>query len=217
MTKILVAIAFVVLNFYIYEYLASTETIPDRASFASFPLEIDDWICEGRETMGPEILDNLGVTDYLMCNYVRGNFEEIINVYVGYHETQIRKGSKSNSIHPPEHCLPGSGWDIIDSRVVPLEIPGLGGAPGEAKRFIIAKGNSRQLVYFWYQSRGRLLARNHEVILFRVWDRAARQRTDGSLVRLTIPIVNGNIADSERIFRDFTTQLAPLLPDYVPL
>ena len=217
MTKILVAIAFVALNFYIYEYFASTELIPERSTFDNFPLEIDDWTCSETQTMEPDVLQNLGVTDYLMCNYTRGSFEDVINVYVGYHQTQVRKGGKANSIHPPEHCLPGSGWDIIDSKVVPLQTPGRDGTSGEAKRFIIAKGNSRQLVYFWYQSRGRVLARNHEVILYRVWARAARQRTDGSLVRLTIPIVNGEIEQSERVFRDFTTQLAPLLPDFVPI
>ena len=28
---------------------------------------------------------------------------------------------KATAIHPPEHCLPGSGWDVIDSQVVPIE------------------------------------------------------------------------------------------------
>ena len=217
MSKILVAIGFVALNFYIYEHLASSEHIPDRRTFEHFPLAIDEWVCAENGTMEQDVLTNLGVTDYLICNYFQNGAESLVNVYVGYHQTQIRRGEKSNSIHPPEHCLPGSGWDIIDSRVVKLDIPGLDGAPGEAKRIIIAKGNSRQLVYFWYQSRGRLLARNHEVILYRVLDRAVRQRTDGSLVRITIPIKNGDIEQSEKVFHDFTTQLAPLLPDFVPI
>ena len=105
MIRIAIAIAFILVNFYIYYLLGTDEFIPERESFSHFPLEIEDWNCGGRETMDPVVLENLGATDYLMCNYVRGNFEEIINVYVGYHETQIRKGSKSNSIHPPEHCL----------------------------------------------------------------------------------------------------------------
>ena len=87
---------------------------------------------------------------------------------------------------------------------------------GEAKRFVIAKGDARSLVYFWYQSRGRVLARNHEVILYRFFDRAMRSRTDGSLVRITIPIVRGDVEGAERAFRDFSERAVPLFPPYVP-
>ena len=49
------------------------------------------------------------------------------------------------AMHSPKNCLPGSGWDVIDAKVVPLHF----GIPGEAKRFVIAKGRQRALVYFW--------------------------------------------------------------------
>jgi EpsI family protein len=222
MMKLIVGLLFVGLNYYVYSYLATDEVVPERSEFANFSNEVGDWSCRGRMEMEPEVLANLGVSDYLICDYVEASGDGVVNVYVGYHATQIRKqggGAGENSIHPPEHCLPGSGWDVIDSRVVPLEIPGAGSQPGqraEAKRFIIAKGDSRQLVYFWYQSRGRILARNHEVILYRFWDRAVRQRTDGSLVRLTIPISQAGEARAEAIFDEFAAQLAPMLQGYIP-
>ena len=222
MSKLLVGLLFVGLNFYVYTYLATNEVRPERLEFAQFSEQIGDWRCLRKGEMDESILRNLGVTDYLMCDYVNESQTEVVNVYVGYHETQVRKeggGAGENSIHPPEHCLPGSGWDVIDARVVPLDLPGIatrtGRAP-EAKRFIIAKGDSRQLVYFWYQSRGHVIARNHEVILYRFFDRAIRHRTDGSLVRLTIPIERGNEQRAEAIFEEFASEFAPMLPGFVP-
>ncbi|MEE8579996.1 MAG: exosortase C-terminal domain/associated protein EpsI, partial [Myxococcota bacterium] len=123
------------------------------------------------------------------------------------------------SIHPPEHCLPGAGWDVIDARVINLDVPGLPVKPNahkEAKRFVIAKGDQRRLVYFWYQSRGRTIARNQEVILYRFWDRATRHRTDGALVRLTVPIFHQDEADAEATLLEFVTGFAPLLSPYTP-
>lgn len=219
MIRIFVALAFVGANFYIYNHLATSEIIPERERFANFPLEIEEWRCGETQEMTPEVLENLGATDYLICNYIGESSESLVSVYVGYHETQVRKeggGAKENAIHPPEHCIPGSGWDVIDSQIVPIQFPGLPGGTGEAKRFIIAKGNARQLVYFWYQSRGRAIARNHEVILYRFLDRATRSRTDGSLIRLTVPIFQKDENEAERQLLQFADGFVPRLNGYVP-
>ena len=222
MIKTIVGVLFLGLNYYVYAHLATDDVIPERTSFAQFATRIDDWTCLERREMRAGVLVKLGVTDYLLCDYVKPQSGEFVSVYVGYHATQVRReggGQGENSIHPPEHCLPGAGWDVIDSLVVPLEVPGFEsqhGSPSEAKRFIIAKGQQRRLVYFWYQSRGRILARNHEVILYRFWDRAARRRTDGSLVRLTIPITLDGEEAAEGSFREFAALLAPMLQGYIP-
>jgi EpsI family protein len=224
--KYIVALAFVGLNFYLYEYFASEEVLPPRSEFAVFPLQIEGWSCDQPEEMNPAAMRFLGASDYLLCTYRREQPWAQVGVYVGYHATQVReKGGfgGENSIHPPEHCLPGAGWDIIDSRVVPLELPGLPEGHGlrargpEAKRFVIAKGDARQLVYFWYQTQGRVIARNEDVILYRFWNRAKSNRTDGSLVRFTVEIARGDVATAEATLREFAEQFAPLLSDYIPL
>jgi EpsI family protein len=222
MTKLTVALAFLSLNFYAYHYLGTGEVIPPRSSFESFPVELGEWRCVGRQEMDGKVLANLGATDYLICDLVHADSGVRASLYIGYHATQVRKeggGAGENSIHPPEHCLPGSGWNSIDTRIVDLDamgLPGEGDRRREAKRFIIAKGNARQLTYFWYQSRGRTLARNHEVILYRFWDRAIRNRTDGSLVRITIPIRRGDVERAEAIFREIAAEVMRLLPEYAP-
>ena len=52
-------------------YFASEDFIPDREMFSSFPLAVAEWRCLGAEEMGQDVLDKLGVTDYLFCNCIQ--------------------------------------------------------------------------------------------------------------------------------------------------
>jgi len=222
--KVAVALLFVALNFYVYRFLANEEVIPPRASFASFPLEVEGWRCPGPVEMDEKSLRILGASDYWMCSYYERDTGEEVAVYVGYHESQVRRSGDGGEtvIHPPEHCLPGAGWGIIDSRRVPIAFPGLPENAGlrddapRAKRFVIAKGEARHLVYFWYQGQDRVVTANEDVILFRFWNRARRGRTDGALVRFTTPILRDDADGAERRLQRLASQLVPLLPAYVP-
>ncbi|MFK7894218.1 MAG: exosortase C-terminal domain/associated protein EpsI [Myxococcota bacterium] len=214
MLKFIAAFLVLGLNTYVYFYLGSSEVIPPRTEFLHFPDEIGAWECSNREVLDDEVINNLQVTDYLSCAYMNEEDNSGLHLYIGYHERQTRdRGTgKASAIHPPEHCLPGSGWDVIDSTIIPVTA----GPGGEAKRFVIAKGNQRALVYFWYHSRGRVLARSHEKISYMFLDRATRGRTDGSLVRFTVPIEFGDEEAAEARFKAFADQVTPLLSAYVP-
>ncbi len=214
MIKLVAALLVIGLNAYVYWFLGSEEVIPPRTEFASFPNDFGDWKCYERDTLTDDVLQNLKVTDYMSCAFYNTKINDGIHVYVGYHQTQTRdrESGKAAAIHPPEHCLPGAGWDVIDSKIVPIEA----GSGGEAKRFVIAKGNLRSLVYFWYHSRGHVIARSHEKIFWMFLDRAREGRTDGSLVRFTVPVHNGDFDAAEAHFRDLSGRITPLLTTYVP-
>ena len=214
MIKFAVAIAILGLNSYVYWFLGSEEVLPPRSEFTEFAEEFEGWRCMQRESMDEAVIENLMVSDYISCNFYNKSENQGVHLYVGYHERQTRDRStgKATAIHPPEHCLPGSGWDVIASSIVPIDA----GPGGEAKRFVIAKGNQRSLVYFWYHSRGRVLARNHEKIFYMFLDRARYGRTDGSLVRFTIPVINGDMEAAESAFESFASTVTPMLSSFVP-
>lgn len=219
MGRLAVVLGFIGLNFYIYHFLASEAVLPERRSFAEFPMEFGAWACPEREHMDPATERNLGVTDYLLCDFRRSQPPGYINVYVGYHATQVREqggGAGENSIHPPAHCLPGSGWDVIQSTSAALEAQGLPRGRGTVKRMLIAKGEQRRLVYYWYQSRGRVISEDWKKVVYMGWDRATRGRTDGSLVRFTIPVERGDEASADAEFLELAPRILELLPEYVP-
>ncbi len=220
MTKIafLIAVSMLGLNTYVFYFMGSSEQLPPRDSFDSFPLVVGEWECASRERMEDKIEKRLGVSDYMICSYENEQAAaKWVGIYLGYHERQVREGAKSSaesSIHPPRHCLPGAGWDIIHSEVTTLDLPGVPNA--EVNRLIIAKGEARQVVYYWYQERGRIIASDYLKIVYLFWDRATRARSDGALVRFTIPYKRGGEEGADEAFRSLASELVPVIPEYIP-
>jgi EpsI family protein len=82
-------------------------------------------------------------------------------------------------------------------------------------RVTVAKAQDRQLVLYWYQERGRIVASEYRGKAYKAWDAATRGRTDGALVRVSAPIV-GSEAEAAREVGEFTRRLLPLLPAFLP-
>lgn len=216
----LVAFGFLLIHFYVYYFFATNEVYPDRKELRNFPLTIQQWQCPAVEPMDIKTEANLGVSDYLICTYRNPNSQKDVGVYLGYHKSQVRKeggGGKTTAIHTPKHCLPGSGWDIIQASAMILNLEGLPQRPAKINRLIIAKENQRQVVYYWYHSQGRIIAEDWRKAVYLFLDRATRHRTDGALVRFTVPITqNSTAAESDVIFESLATEMLPLLNEYIP-
>jgi len=187
-----------------------TEIKPEREYFSSFPRTIGEW--NGiPETLEAGVLNTLDLSDYLLANYVDTN-QVPVNFYVAYYESQ-RKGS---SPHSPTVCLPGSGWQITN-----LTRQNYKGSavtePFEFNRVVISKGKYKQLVYYWFEERGRVMADEYEIKWQLFLDAMFMNRTDGALVRLTTPIATGETeANADQRMAEFMSGALPLLPEYVP-
>ncbi len=189
------------------------ELTPDRSRFTTFPLQIDDW--RGIEVgMGQEYIDTLKFDDYIVANYTNHQHHEPINFYVAYYASQ-RKGA---SAHSPKSCMPGDGWRIGDftQRAIP-GVDAMGGNPLRVNRAVISKGESQQLVYYWFQQRGRVITNEYLVKWFLFWDALTKQRTDGALVRLVISLNRGEDAsDGDKKLDAFLQAAYPRLSAFVP-
>jgi exosortase D (VPLPA-CTERM-specific) len=180
------------------------EIIPKRAVFPGFPTQIAEW--EGEQSkMEDNVTQYLGLTDYILANY-KNDKSQTVNFYAAYYESQ-RKGV---SPHSPRVCIPGGGWQISD-----IERTVIGNLP--VNRIVIKKENSTQLVYYWFQQRGRRLANEYLMKWYLFKDALLLNRTDGALVRLTT-LVNPNekIADADKRLIAFAEKLEPVLPQFIP-
>ncbi|TAK53544.1 MAG: VPLPA-CTERM-specific exosortase XrtD [Gammaproteobacteria bacterium] len=188
-----------------------TEVVPARQSFVDFPLALENW--EGRRSgMEQVYLDQLQLDDYLMADY-RNATGARVNLYVAWYDSQ----QAGRSAHSPRTCLPGGGWQIREFGQVEVEGVALAGTPLRVNRAVIALGPSRQLVYYWFQQRGRVLTNEYLVKWFLFWDSLTRNRSDGALVRLIVPLAEGqDIAAAESELTGFARAAVPLLPAYVP-
>jgi exosortase D (VPLPA-CTERM-specific) len=187
------------------------EDKPARSEFIDFPMTVGAW--KGvREQMEAAYLDALKLDDYVMANYAKGD-PGPVNFYAAYYASQ-RTG---RSAHTPSSCLPGSGWRMEDfgQRAIPgVEV---GGQLLQVNRTVIKKGDDAQLVYYWFQQRGRDLTNEYLVKWFIFWDALTRNRTDGALVRLVTPVPAGeDVAKADERLTDFAKDAVPLLSKYVP-
>lgn len=186
------------------------EVKPPREFFSSFPSTLGDW--HGQPSaLEPEVLKTLDLTDYLLVDYASAGAAPV-NFYVAYYESQ-RKGS---SPHSPTVCMPGSGWQIASMSRQTYQGAGAE-KPFVFNRVIIRKGNASQLVYYWFEERGRVLADEYEVKWYLFRDALLDNRTDGALVRIITPMVQGEAEEQadQRLFA-FLGSALPLLPTYVP-
>jgi len=187
------------------------ETAPDRMSFSGFPLTVDNW--SGRsEPLEQIYLDALKLTDYSLINYT-DDAGDVVNFYTAYYASQ-RKGQ---SAHSPRSCIPGGGWRIESLTRVAVADGTPGGGDLNVNRVLISAGDHKQLVYYWFQQRGRIITNEYLVKWFVFWDALTKNRTDGALIRLTIPIAPGkDVAALEATLQQFARDVRDLLPGYVP-
>jgi len=187
-----------------------TEAVPARASFSQFPMTIGEWTGRAAQLEGV-YLDTLKLDDYLLADYTGDGAR--LNLYIAYYNSQ-RKGE---AVHSPRSCLPGGGWELTDFAQRTLPNVRIDGVPLRVNRTLIALGNQRQLVYYWFQQRGRIVTNEFAVKWYLFWDALTRHRTDGALVRLIVPLLPGeDDKDADRRLTDFAAQIAPDLPRYVP-
>jgi len=186
------------------------EIAPARTEFVDFPNTLGAW-SGTRDTIEAVYLDALRLDDYLLMDF-HGAESAPINLYVAYYRSQ-RSGM---SVHSPRRCLPGGGYEIqaFERRMV----PGTGGnAAWPVNRVIIAKGGQRQLVYYWFRERDRRLTDEYVVRWYLFWDALTRNRTDGALVRLVMPLdKDGNEADADAALSRFANLAEAPLSRAVP-
>jgi EpsI family protein len=186
------------------------EKIPPSKSFAEFPEQVAEWSGR-REVMDAKFIKELDLNDYVIVDFVNGG--QAINFYTAYYESQ-RKGE---SIHSPETCLPGSGWEFKKTGTVALPLKARNGEPMRVNRAFMIQGDAKQLSYFWFPQRDRVLTNAWELKLYNFWDALTRQRTDGALVRLITPVYPGEEVDqAEARLTAFTQAIVPVLNGYLP-
>jgi len=191
----------------------SSETTVTRTSFASFPMTIGAWQASVDPPLEDSILKVLGVDDYLSRIYYRPG--AAVGFFMGYYASQ-RQG---DTIHSPLNCLPGAGWEPVSQGRLTIADADGAGRDITVNRYIVKKGLDRQLVLYWYQSHGRVVASEYWSRAFLINDAIRLNRTDGSLVRVIAPIplnADDDGAAAEKLAEEFVRVIFPLLPTYLP-
>jgi EpsI family protein len=192
------------------------EYFPPRSSLNSLPAQIDGWVGTD-DVLDQQTRDILGPGEFLIRDYQKTDAgpgqaqEPWINLYIAYFPSQ-RAG---DTIHSPNHCLPGAGWVPTSREMIKLNRPD--GSSFPANRYVVAKGEDRQLVLYWFQAHGRAVASEYWAKYYLVADSMQMNRSDGGLVRLMTPMLDGESADAAQTrLMKLGSQFIPMLDRYIP-
>jgi EpsI family protein len=187
-----------------------TEIIPQHPPLITFPTHMMDW--QGKASSLPQdILQALEVSDYWIADYQRAQEDIPVNFYIAYYASQ-RVGTTT---HSPSNCIPGGGWliDTRDVRIVSLN----NGSKLKLTRLVIRRGSTAELVYYWFDERGRDLAETPEAKWYLLWDALTMHRSDGALIRLVTPLPKGmDEAKSDERMVDFLNVAYPQIRAFIP-
>jgi exosortase D (VPLPA-CTERM-specific) len=186
-----------------------TEVALRRQPLALFPMDFKGW--RGvPQTLDSDSLQALGPTDYLLADYTNEGAVGPLNVYIAYYASQ-RAGKFP---HSPQLCIPGGGWNIITQSIVNL--PSTDGESIEANRVVIEKRGTRQIVYYWFEERGRHIASDGALKYYALRDALIDNRTDGALVRIVAPIHADDEIQADLMAGKLVADASALLQSYVP-
>jgi len=194
-----------------YAVASRSEHIPASIPLRTFPQRVGAWSMEREFPMEKEVQDVLRADDTLNRWYVNAGRTAGASLFIAFFKTQ-RFGQAP---HSPKNCLPGAGWVPVEDHRVSLTVPGAA-APLLINDYIIAHGDEQSVVLYWYQSHGRVIAREVQAKFWLVADALRYHRSDTALVRIIVPVAGNNTAQAEHTAMEFTRTIYPDLVRQLP-
>ena len=190
-------------------FLSHGESTPPARPLSDFPKGVAGYQAVADFPFDADTLKVLGVTDYVNRAYVSPTKGEL-GLYIGYFRTQ-RTGA---AIHSPKNCLPGAGWQPTVSETYQLKLDD--GRQVPVNLYLIRKDLDEQMVLYWYQSHGRVVASEYWGKYYMVADAIRLNRTDAALVRITAPVRNGDTDAAREQAIAFARQVATDVEQVIP-
>ena len=189
---------------------ARPEVLPAHRPLALFSIPGDTWMMRENLQLDPESMAVLKADDVLSRLYQNRNTGRYATLFVAYFETQ-RTGKAP---HSPKNCLPGAGWTALQSGTI--AIPVSGQDPIDVNRYVVARGENKSVVLYWYQSEDQVIASEYAAKIYTVLDSIRYNRSDTALVRVVVGANNGDLKEATDTAVSFVQAFFDPLLHYLP-
>jgi EpsI family protein len=186
------------------------EIIPPTRPLAELSKSLGDWRFAEEGVVDQESQDVLKADDLLLREYKQPSTGQAATLFVAAFRSQ-RNGKTP---HSPKNCLPGAGWTSLSQDDYQIDVGQA--APITVNRYVVQHAEQRQLVMYWYQSRDRVVAGEYAAKYYVMVDAVKLNRTDTALVRVVVPIVNGDAETATRTAADFVKSFFQPLHNFLP-
>jgi EpsI family protein len=187
------------------------ENVPLIGPLSDFPRELAGWRMVKEGYVDAETQAVLQADDTLTRTYASPKFQQPPNLFVAFFKTQ-RTGKAP---HSPKNCLPGSGWEPSREDHLNVVVSDFA-QPIEVNRYVVARGEERSVVLYWYQSQRRVVASEYRAKMWTVADAIRYNRTDTALVRVVVPILGNDEKTAEQVAVEFVQAFFGTLRRHLP-
>jgi EpsI family protein len=196
-----------------YAVASRPELTPPAIPLARFPTEVFGWRSLGDIPVDAETLAVLKADDILNREYLSPGGDGGVYFYIAYFKTQ-RTGATP---HSPKNCLPGSGFEPAQPpTTISIDVPGRA-APLVANEYVVARGEDKMVVLYWYQSHGRIVANEFSAKFWLVADAIRYRRSDTSVVKVQVPVRGGADEAGIKVAVQFVQAAYPALARQLPM
>ncbi|WP_236638517.1 exosortase C-terminal domain/associated protein EpsI [Mangrovicoccus ximenensis] len=185
--------------------------VPERQSYMMFPRSFGSWYGDFTR-LDPAVETVLGADDYVAATYRNSLDGSTFQFFSAYYQDQTNGGG----LHSPEVCLPNGGWEVYSLAPYQVDMTDVGYGVFELNRAVIQKGMHNQLVYYWFEQRGKRMTNDFLTKLSVLKDAWTIHRKDGAIVRFVIDIENGDEAEADRRLQAIMKDVLVPLPRFLP-
>jgi EpsI family protein len=207
----IVTVILILLGIAFYTVALRAENVPPTSPLASFPTGIAGWQVYKEVPIEPETLEVLKADDTLNRIYVSPARDASAFLFVAFFKTQ-RYGQAP---HSPKNCLPGNGFEPIESGPITVAVPGRA-EPVRINRYLTARGDDKSVTLYWYQSHDRVIAGEFTAKFWLIADSIRYHRSDTALVKIVVPVRDGNADAATQTAIDFVKAIFPSLARQLP-
>ncbi|MCP4641576.1 MAG: EpsI family protein [bacterium] len=144
----------------------------------------------------------LGTSSILIRTYVspRGRPLSLTVVYAG---------TTRRSLHFPEVCLVGEGFEVLQQEMAPV------GFMFTAKRLVLSRGKGQEAVLYWFKTGDNLTGNYFLNAYYWAKNQLSFSTPTSSMIRLSTPVGPGGAESAFATLDDFATKFTPILLDKV--
>jgi EpsI family protein len=194
-----------------YSVAMRAETAPPVGPLTAFPTETGGWQMVREYQIDQDTLAVLKADDTLNRVYVDPARTTDAFLFIAFFKTQ-RYGQAP---HSPKNCLPGNGYEPIESGQIAVEVPGRD-EPVRINRYLTARGDEKSVTLYWYQSHNRVIAGEFSAKLWLIADSIRYRRSDTALVKVVVPVRNNDAGRATRLAVEFVKAAFPALSRQLP-
>ncbi|HXE62249.1 MAG TPA: EpsI family protein [Bryobacteraceae bacterium] len=184
------------------------EGTPLARPLGEMPMALGSWMMTSEIPVDAETQAVLRADDIVSRSYKRPDGADA-SLFIAYFKTQ-RTGAAP---HSPKNCLPGAGFQPVESGSIDVPVPG---RTIHINRYVVSNSDVEDVVLYWYQSQGRVIADEFAAKFYLIADSIRRHRSDTSLVRIVVQAAPGMRDRATQAGVNFVQAAYPVVSSWIP-